>query len=217
MGSLAASRAAALQADVQRQNQCTLAITHGPARGPPHAAASRVAIHNHNRPYMALTKRRAVERCTFDQARLIRHNRILAKNGIAPDGESDITVSGVQNILLTWSRHPSGPQGHYASVKRARDRTFHFGGVQTAKATSGVAGPLGVGLGLHCASRWPLALSPSPITLDYTHLTLTHPTAAPFLDSSATPPARRHHSPSPAAARQPPSSSSFTKAALLVL
>jgi hypothetical protein len=23
---------------------------------------------------------------TFDQARLIRHNRILAKNGIAPDG-----------------------------------------------------------------------------------------------------------------------------------
>ncbi|RSH86411.1 uncharacterized protein EHS24_004661 [Apiotrichum porosum] len=28
----------------------------------------------------------AVERCTFDQARLIRHNRILAKNGIAPDG-----------------------------------------------------------------------------------------------------------------------------------
>ena len=30
---------------------------------------------------------RAVERCTFDQARLIRHNRILAKNGIAPDGE----------------------------------------------------------------------------------------------------------------------------------
>lgn len=29
---------------------------------------------------------RAIERCTFDQARLIRHNRILAKNGIAPDG-----------------------------------------------------------------------------------------------------------------------------------
>ncbi|BEI81168.1 hypothetical protein CcaverHIS002_0203280 [Cutaneotrichosporon cavernicola] len=28
----------------------------------------------------------AVERCTFDRARLIRHNRILAKNGIAPDG-----------------------------------------------------------------------------------------------------------------------------------
>jgi len=28
----------------------------------------------------------AIERCTFDQARLIRHNRILAKNGIAPDG-----------------------------------------------------------------------------------------------------------------------------------
>ncbi|EIW72171.1 hypothetical protein M231_01858 [Tremella mesenterica] len=28
----------------------------------------------------------ALERCTFDQARLIRHNRILAKNGIAPDG-----------------------------------------------------------------------------------------------------------------------------------
>lgn len=30
---------------------------------------------------------RAIERCTFDQARLIRHNRILAKNGIAPDGK----------------------------------------------------------------------------------------------------------------------------------
>jgi hypothetical protein len=30
---------------------------------------------------------RAIERCTFDQARLIRHNRILAKNGIAPDGQ----------------------------------------------------------------------------------------------------------------------------------
>lgn len=29
----------------------------------------------------------AVERCGFDQARLIRHNRHLAKNGIAPDGE----------------------------------------------------------------------------------------------------------------------------------
>lgn len=28
----------------------------------------------------------AVEKCTFDRARLIRHNRILAKNGIAPDG-----------------------------------------------------------------------------------------------------------------------------------
>ncbi|KAK1922202.1 hypothetical protein DB88DRAFT_497528 [Papiliotrema laurentii] len=28
----------------------------------------------------------AIERVTFDQARLIRHNRILAKNGIAPDG-----------------------------------------------------------------------------------------------------------------------------------
>ncbi|KAK4684690.1 hypothetical protein P7C73_g5477, partial [Tremellales sp. Uapishka_1] len=28
----------------------------------------------------------AIERCNFDQARLIRHNRILAKNGIAPDG-----------------------------------------------------------------------------------------------------------------------------------
>ncbi|TXT15826.1 hypothetical protein VHUM_00329 [Vanrija humicola] len=28
----------------------------------------------------------AIEKCTFDQARLIRHNRILAKNGIAPDG-----------------------------------------------------------------------------------------------------------------------------------
>jgi len=35
---------------------------------------------------MKLTSR-AIERCTFDQARLIRHNRILAKNGIAPDGE----------------------------------------------------------------------------------------------------------------------------------
>jgi hypothetical protein len=34
-----------------------------------------------------LTLHRAIERCTFDQARLIRHNRILAKNGIAPDGE----------------------------------------------------------------------------------------------------------------------------------
>jgi hypothetical protein len=32
---------------------------------------------------------RAIERCTFDQARLIRHNRILAKNGIAPDGVLD--------------------------------------------------------------------------------------------------------------------------------
>jgi hypothetical protein len=30
---------------------------------------------------------RAIERCTFDRARLIRHNRILAKNGIAPDGK----------------------------------------------------------------------------------------------------------------------------------
>lgn len=30
---------------------------------------------------------RAVEKCTFDRARLIRHNRILAKNGIAPDGK----------------------------------------------------------------------------------------------------------------------------------
>jgi hypothetical protein len=30
---------------------------------------------------------RAIERCNFDRARLIRHNRILAKNGIAPDGE----------------------------------------------------------------------------------------------------------------------------------
>lgn len=29
---------------------------------------------------------RAIERCTFDQARLIRHNQMLAKNGIAPDG-----------------------------------------------------------------------------------------------------------------------------------
>jgi hypothetical protein len=29
----------------------------------------------------------AVERCNFDQARLIRHNRHLAKNGIAPDGK----------------------------------------------------------------------------------------------------------------------------------
>ncbi|CAD6569162.1 MAG: hypothetical protein TREMPRED_005081 [Tremellales sp. Tagirdzhanova-0007] len=28
----------------------------------------------------------AIERCNFDRARLIRHNRILAKNGIAPDG-----------------------------------------------------------------------------------------------------------------------------------
>ncbi|KAJ9114160.1 hypothetical protein QFC20_001676 [Naganishia adeliensis] len=28
----------------------------------------------------------AIERCNFDQARLIRHNRILAANGIAPDG-----------------------------------------------------------------------------------------------------------------------------------
>ncbi|WVN89284.1 uncharacterized protein L203_104505 [Cryptococcus depauperatus CBS 7841] len=28
----------------------------------------------------------SIERCTFDQARLIRHNRILAKNGIASDG-----------------------------------------------------------------------------------------------------------------------------------
>ncbi|TYJ58000.1 hypothetical protein B9479_001359 [Cryptococcus floricola] len=28
----------------------------------------------------------AIERCTFDRARLIRHNRHLAKNGIAPDG-----------------------------------------------------------------------------------------------------------------------------------
>ena len=30
---------------------------------------------------------RAVNRCTFDQARLIRHNQILAANGIAPDGK----------------------------------------------------------------------------------------------------------------------------------
>jgi hypothetical protein len=30
---------------------------------------------------------RAIERCNFDRARLIRHNRILAKNGIAPDGK----------------------------------------------------------------------------------------------------------------------------------
>lgn len=28
----------------------------------------------------------AINRCTFDQARLIRHNQILAANGIAPDG-----------------------------------------------------------------------------------------------------------------------------------
>jgi hypothetical protein len=34
---------------------------------------------------------RAIERCTFDQARLIRHNKILAKNGIAPDGASLIS------------------------------------------------------------------------------------------------------------------------------
>jgi hypothetical protein len=31
--------------------------------------------------------RRAINRCTFDQARLIRHNQILAANGIAPDGK----------------------------------------------------------------------------------------------------------------------------------
>jgi len=37
---------------------------------------------------MTLTDGRAIDRVTFDQARLIRHNRILAKNGIAPDGES---------------------------------------------------------------------------------------------------------------------------------
>lgn len=30
---------------------------------------------------------RAIEKCSFDRARLIRHNRILAKNGIAPDGK----------------------------------------------------------------------------------------------------------------------------------
>lgn len=42
----------------------------------------------------------AIERCNFDQARLIRHNRILAKNGIAPDGEY---------LCLAWDRRwPSG-------------------------------------------------------------------------------------------------------------
>lgn len=39
----------------------------------------------------------AIERCNFDQARLIRHNRILAKNGIAPDGECSCAVRGPQD------------------------------------------------------------------------------------------------------------------------
>ncbi len=42
-------------------------------------------------PVLTLSYRRAIERCNFDQARLIRHNRILAKNGIAPDGQSRAT------------------------------------------------------------------------------------------------------------------------------
>lgn len=37
---------------------------------------------------------RAINRCTFDQARLIRHNRILAKNGIAPDGTPLVSRHG---------------------------------------------------------------------------------------------------------------------------
>jgi len=36
--------------------------------------------------FVYLIDNRAIDRVTFDQARLIRHNRILAKNGIAPDG-----------------------------------------------------------------------------------------------------------------------------------
>lgn len=42
--------------------------------------------------------RRAIEKCTFDQARLIRHNRILAKNGIAPDGE----------LSFSWAKLTAG-------------------------------------------------------------------------------------------------------------
>ena len=58
---------------------------------------------------------RAIERCNFDQARLIRHNRILAANGIAPDGMS---IANVPNGPLTFAqprclrlRHSIGKSG----------------------------------------------------------------------------------------------------------
>lgn len=45
----------------------------------------------------------AIERCGFDQARLIRHNRILAKNGIAPDGKCGVRMLHFCQIPITPS------------------------------------------------------------------------------------------------------------------
>lgn len=74
---------------------------------------------------------RAIERCTFDRARLIRHNRILAKNGIAPDGEfqhraqqpallgeRDIVTQSSGLRSLIFRRHSAGPEGCDSALRR---------------------------------------------------------------------------------------------------
>jgi hypothetical protein len=49
-------------------------------------------------------------RCGFDRARLVRHERMLARNGIAPDGESTVVaVIGAQGeVELTMLRDTVG-------------------------------------------------------------------------------------------------------------
>ena len=60
-----------------------------------------------NRAY----ERRAIERCNFDRARLIRHNRILAKNGIAPDGKLPFWLGGL----------PADEQVHHSIARPSPD------------------------------------------------------------------------------------------------
>jgi hypothetical protein len=77
---------------------------------------------------------RAIERCTFDQARLIRHNKILAKNGIAPDGTSFMTDEwyGDSDIQeLHWIVKPSLGSEGYLPVLPHYIYVLHDGKYQT--------------------------------------------------------------------------------------
>lgn len=53
--------------------------------------------------------------CSFDQARLIRHNRILASNGIDPSGEVLLLLLSCY-IYSFCVRYALGFQGNHASV-----------------------------------------------------------------------------------------------------
>lgn len=90
-----------------------------------------------------LTKIRAIERCGFDQARLIRHNRHLAKNGIAPDGKSSLPLTTYcarhARSIADTCRNSTGSESHHqAIVVSAALMGFWTGDERKARGTGWV-------------------------------------------------------------------------------